>query len=331
MKLFDAAAMLAGFSALLVASGCCVGPGPRPLTISPASAPAGPALAPDKKVDLTVLVYNIWGLPSWMNHASSARYARIACELERLQPDLVLLQEAWTKAAETAVPTNGGWAVARAPAASFFRRNGLLVMSRYPIIGGEFRPFTSAAFPDSIVRKGALKVTVLLPGGQHLNVWNVHLQAGNATRVRSRQIAELASWVRAAEDGQVADLVAGDFNSTPDSPQFQQLSHELGRTAQEIAHQEYFPTYDDLSPNPKAAETLDYLFIRPRIDLSDLEAAPGVRFATADRRQRLSDHLALEVALRLGAAPALITTAGVKEVARSHTTAATRATEPLGY
>jgi endonuclease/exonuclease/phosphatase family metal-dependent hydrolase len=254
----------------------------------------------DADVNLTILTYNVWGLPSWMNHQPKARYARIAGDLERLHPDVALLQEVWTKAAGAVAPTNGGWLVAQASSPYFFRRNGLMVLSRLPISGGEFHRFSQAAFPDSMVRKGALKVTVQTPGGQRLNIWDVHLQS-DAPRVRRRQIRQLVAWVREADNGQVADLVGGDFNSTPDSPEFKLLSRELGPTAHEVAHVPFLPTYDDRSPDPKVAQTIDYLFIRPRSLISKLEAAPALSFTNANLRQRFSDHVALKVAVRFHA------------------------------
>jgi hypothetical protein len=36
-----------------------------------------------------------------------------------------------------------------------------MILSRMPTSGGEFHSFSKAALPDSPVRKGALKVTVL--------------------------------------------------------------------------------------------------------------------------------------------------------------------------
>jgi hypothetical protein len=44
----------------------------------------------------------------------------------------------------------------------------------------EFRAFRAEAWPDSLVNKGALKITVELGPSFRLNIWNVHLQAGSA-------------------------------------------------------------------------------------------------------------------------------------------------------
>jgi endonuclease/exonuclease/phosphatase family metal-dependent hydrolase len=68
--------------------------------------------------------------------------------------------------------------------------------------------------------QGLVNPTIEVADGLRLNVWNVHLQAGGADGIRSRQVAELVGWVQASQDGQIADLVAGDFNCTPESRQY---------------------------------------------------------------------------------------------------------------
>jgi endonuclease/exonuclease/phosphatase family metal-dependent hydrolase len=284
----------------------------------------------DGEVNLTVLTYNVWGLPCWINQEPNARYAKIASDIEHLHPDLVLLQEVWTKSAAAVAPTNGGWMIARAPSANFFRRNGLMILSRLPISGGEFHPFNKAAFPDSIVRKGALKVTVQAPGGQRLNIWDVHLQS-DAPQVRRRQIQQLAAWVRDGDDGQAADLVGGDFNTTPASPEFKLLSRELGQTAHELAHLPFSPTYDGLSPDPRKAQTIDYLFIRPRAPINRLEAAPSITFTNGSPRQRFSDHVALEVALRFHAQSSFASTPITNGFSHQPVAYSSHPTTPLGY
>src|SRR5580765_1293527 len=44
---------------------------------------------------LKIVTFNIWGLPSWITGARSGRYEEIARELDRLDADIVLLQEVW--------------------------------------------------------------------------------------------------------------------------------------------------------------------------------------------------------------------------------------------
>jgi len=282
----------------------CASYAPRSLVIRPGALPKIMRVSDKRTIDFRVVTFNLWGLPRWMNGASEDRYPRIARELEQLQPDLVLLQEVWTKKARASVPAGRDWSTAWSSGqANFFQENGLLTISRHPILGGEFHPFRAAALPDSLVKKGALKVTIEVSNGLRLNVWNVHLQAGGSDAVRSRQIAELVGWVRAANDGQIADLVAGDFNCTPGSPQYQALFQQIGPSVQAISGEPAFTTFDGLSTKPGACQTLDHAFIRVLSDVERVNASARAMF-TADRmKDRLSDHLGIQIALQFSLSP----------------------------
>jgi endonuclease/exonuclease/phosphatase family metal-dependent hydrolase len=292
------AAALAGLVLVIESSGCASGR-PAPLRIDHPIA-AAPANDSDYGVSLKLVTYNVWGLPSWMTGARSGRYPRIARELERLDTDVILLQEAWTPNARKSAPAGTRWAIARAAGQhTFFQQSGLVTLSRFPIIGGRFYPFSRAAFPDRLVNKGVLKVTLQLANGQVLNVWNVHLQDAGSSAVRFTQVRELIMRVRAAEDGQIADLVAGDFNCTPGSSLYQELSHALGPSVQELSGSTPFVTWDGLSAKPGAGETLDHIFVRRRTPFETVQASPHVAFSAARREDRLSDHFGIEAELNL--------------------------------
>jgi endonuclease/exonuclease/phosphatase family metal-dependent hydrolase len=265
-----------------------------------------PASNSDTEFNLKLVTYNIWGLPSWMTGARSGRYPRIARELERLDPDIILLQEAWTAEARKSAPAAGPWSIARAAGQhTFFQQCGLVTLSRFPIVGGEFYPFSRAAFPDYFVNKGVLKVTVRLSSGQRLNVWNVHLQDGGTAELRLSQIRELESHVQAAEDGQIADLVGGDFNCTPESRLFLELANSMGPSVQQLAGAEPFVTWDGMSGKREAGQALDHIFIKRRKKFQIVQAVPRVVFEAERLEQRLSDHFGIEALVTLGTAPSL--------------------------
>jgi endonuclease/exonuclease/phosphatase family metal-dependent hydrolase len=286
------------------ASGCA-SRHPAPLLVQPrAQAVADDSAA--SELNLKLVTYNIWGLPSWMSRARPGRYPRIARELERLDPDIVLLQEAWTAKARKAAPDDGHWSIARAARQhTFFQQSGLMTLSKFPIIGGEFYPFSRAAFPDRFVNKGILKVTVQLQDGRVLNIWNVHLQDGGSAEIRRSQLREIESHVLAAEDGQIADLVGGDFNCTPDSAFVRELADSLGPSVQQLGGANPFVTWDDLSTKPGNGQTLDYIFIRERTKFQNVQAATRVAFTAANLKQRLSDHLGIEAEVKLSLEPSL--------------------------
>ncbi len=180
-----------------------------------------------------------------------------------------------------------------------------MTLSRFPIIGGQFYPFSRAAFPDRLVSKGVLKVSVRVASGQVLNIWNVHLQDGGAEAIRLSQVRELLARVQAAEDGQIADVVGGDFNFTPESRLYRELSKALGHSAQEMSGKSAFVTWDGLSAKPGAGETLDHIFVRRRAAFQTARASPHIAFSAAQRTERLSDHFGIEADLTLSAAPSV--------------------------
>jgi len=296
-KLGRFAWLAAGLPVILGNCGCTAH---RPVPLLVRHAPASVAGKPGERLNFKLVTYNIWGLPSWINGARQERFRGIARELEDLDPDIILLQEAWTAKSRLAVPSSWRWSMARASGQhTFFHQNGLVTLSKFPIIDGEFHPFSRAAFPDCLVRKGALKVTLQLPDGQIVNVWNVHLQQGGAPEIRRSQIHELVAAVQAADDGQLADVIGGDFNCTPGSILFHELETALGPTVHQICGTKPFITWRAAKAKRAREETLDHIFVRPSRTLQETRAFARLVFAPPDHRERLSDHLGIEATLEL--------------------------------
>lgn len=296
--------LVAGLILPLAAAGCA-NHNPRPLSIQSPPAALRQTTTAREQIELKLATFNVWGLPAWINGASPERFLRIARELETAAPDFAVLQEVWTRRAQASAPAGTNWWIARAAQSqSVFRRCGLVTASRHPIVGGEFHPFRCARLPDAIVSKGALKTTIELEPGLRVNLWNVHLQAGesaSAERARCRQIDELAAWVRNAEDGQIADLVAGDFNCEPGTLPYQRLQETIGAGALELGGRNAFCTYDGMKPGGHEHLALDHVLIRLRQPMQTVQASPEVAFASDRVEDRLSDHFGVMVGLSLTA------------------------------
>lgn len=251
---------------------------------------------------LNVVTFNVWGLPKWLNGASSDRFPKIARQLEQIGTDVVLLQEVWTHRSFSKLsegPNGSGrawWTASARHRGTFLGQNGLLTLSRYPIIDAQVRHFGTARLPDSLMHKGALKITILA-NGQKFNVWNVHLQDGDVGMAREQQISQLIGWIANAHDGQVADIVGGDFNSTPESRDFGALVAGIGPDVHQFARGHPFPTWDGLKLAPDAAEALDHIFIRLRQSEYEIAAKQERLFAAARPQDRLSDHMGMEALL----------------------------------
>src|SRR5258708_37091021 len=107
---------------LVVGTSGCASHRPARLQLEPPSH-GSPLRDAEGPPNLRLLSYNIWGLPGWMTGARSGRYPQIARELERLNPDIILLQEAWTAKARKSAPATGSWWTARAAGQrTFFQR-----------------------------------------------------------------------------------------------------------------------------------------------------------------------------------------------------------------
>ena len=290
----------------VITSGCVIGPPPSRVEIQAGGLAATSPSDSAAPASLTLATFNVWGLPSWVNGAPSGRYQKIASQLAQLGSDVVLLQEVWTRRSfdELSEQANGSahtwWTASARHPGSFLGQNGLLTLSRFPIADAMVMYFTAAQPPDSLMSKGALKVTITLGSGQRLNIWNVHLQDGASGRVRARQMAELVGWIRDAQDGQLADIVGGDFNFTPESREFREFVTTVGPDVHQLAGDEAFPTWDGLKPAPGGGQALDHIFVRLRRPTDEVQARPWRIFAGPRPEDRLSDHMGMEAVLTFG-------------------------------
>jgi len=111
-------------------------------------------------------------------------------------------------------------------------------------------------------------------------------------------VRELIARVQGADDGQVADVVGGDFNCTPGSPWYAELSNALGASLQQLGGGAPFVTWDGLSAK-SAGETLDYIFVKTRTSFQSAQGSLRVAFTAPSLDQRLSDHLGIEALVSL--------------------------------
>jgi endonuclease/exonuclease/phosphatase family metal-dependent hydrolase len=213
--------------------------------------PAGIAPAPGT---VSVLTYNVHGAPWPATSGRSADLQQIGARLRGMrglgrQPSIVVLQEAFSQDAQviaheagytTVVSGPGKDDVGTAPMTASDRHfaaqahwwkgetegklvgSGLQILSDYPILAVHkfaFPAFACAGW-DCLANKGALLVTLAVPGGSPIDVLTTHLNSRKASRVpeaRSyyaydRQVEMLDAFVRAVHDPVRPLIAAGDFN-----------------------------------------------------------------------------------------------------------------------
>lgn len=219
----------------------------------------------------SVLTYNIEGVPwpvAWNRPRAFTRIADRLLALRRSghEPQIVLLQEAFSDEAR-AIGRNAGYryvvagpsadevsrvapdAAARQylAAASWWRgethgkllSSGLVVLSDYPVIRVRrmaYPAFACAGF-DCLANKGALLVTVQLPGdASPVDIVTTHLNSRHSSHVddaRSlqayrREVAFLTAFVNRWHDPAHPLIVGGDFNAGTAATRWSVLRRGIG-------------------------------------------------------------------------------------------------------
>lgn len=196
------------------------------------------------------------------------RLELVAREIEALDADIVLLQEAaWTPktglvARRLAERLGMNYVYARANGNrwAILFEEGEAVLSRYPLenAGVQLLEPRPAPFEQRI----ALYAAVRTPIGP-LTVVSVHLTTQEHPEANAGQIAFLAQWVRGLPPQPV--VVAGDFNAAPDMPQMRLLDPEWLDTWR-AAHPDmegFTCCVDSLTAGPQEPmeKRIDYVFL----------------------------------------------------------------------
>jgi hypothetical protein len=282
---------MGGGAAVIAArlTACAAGLAVALLGLAPAHG-GGPAREP---VELSVLTYNLHGLPAWI--AGDDPAARLPVALEKAGAfDLVLIQENWAfrelVEREKRHPLR---ILGESPRRGWLGRNGsgLELLARgvdprerhsdgygvcFGVLGGA---------NDCFANKGFLMARLALAGGGEIDVWNTHLDAGGSPgdqAARAAQLGRLAARIAERSAGR-ALILGGDFNLEWDAaPQRALLEDFLSRTGLSLA-----------AATPPGAwnRRLDYLLLRSGAGttLEVTEAGMADGFVT-DAGAPLSDH-----------------------------------------
>jgi endonuclease/exonuclease/phosphatase family metal-dependent hydrolase len=187
-------------------------------------------------VEITMLNYNVWGIPRHLGGGSAARYELIFKQIEQGPYSIATLQEAWSrKILALSNLTSFPYIAGREGAGRMIGAHGLLTLSRHPIIQEESLIFSRSLGVERHCCKGALFTRIVLPNDQLLDVYNVHLLSATsllseerARPVRAAQIEELHRWVQARTEAGIPVVVLGDFNVHDEEIQYKDLVAAFG-------------------------------------------------------------------------------------------------------
>jgi endonuclease/exonuclease/phosphatase family metal-dependent hydrolase len=223
---------------------------------------------------LSVLTYNVHGMPWPVAAERSSDLAAIGARLQRMRlagtaQQVVLLQETFTADAQ-AIAARAGYRYAvvgpdhaadagrasddaagqtaqwwHGEGVGTLLDSGLMILSDYPITAVRRMAFTAndcAGF-DCLASKGVLLAAITLPGGQIIEVATAHLNSRHASGVSAaradsawaRQWESMRGFVAARRNPAVPLIIAGDFNVGRNAGRRAVLRHALASQPNDAA------------------------------------------------------------------------------------------------
>ena len=232
---------------------------------------------------LKIVSFNIWDLPYWFVKNRQQRILQIADYLQRLDAEIVCLQESfdvrhrrllYERLGMERYYASGGFEETRkVPFAVFDTTGGLVIFSKFPIMQYQFTPFHhfTPSVVERIGRKGVLEATIETPHGI-MQVFNIHLHVGNhffAHKIRVKQLKSVLE--RMQIQPHLPSILAGDFNENALMEQKKFVTMLQSRGLVHSLHfepYEFMPSYRIKNPlvntwinRAKYSRRLDYILV----------------------------------------------------------------------
>lgn len=187
-------------------------------------------IATTHSTDLSVLTYNVRGLPWPVAQRRGEALRRIGRELAEMraagtQPDVVLIQEGFRSEVADLYKASGYryWVQGpgRGGALGKLTGAGLHIFSEAPIVDVRSVAYTACAGLDCLANKGAMLARIAPAGAPTpVEILNTHLNSRRASRAspelalaaHNRQIRQLFEFIARERDPELPMLVGGDFN-----------------------------------------------------------------------------------------------------------------------
>ena len=307
--------------------------------------PVGLARAPHvEPVRFTVLTYNVEGL-SWPARKGRADRLRIiGRQLAMLReegraPDIVLLQEVFSRAAIDAVrasgyanafpgparsqrggeraadlppPPEGGRSLLRGERMGRRAHSGLYILTDWPILRADGEPFSRRACAgfDCMANKGMTMARIAVPGTPvALEVFNTHLNSRGRSRARPEradaahavQLHELDAYIRARRDARLPMVLGGDFNAGSERARFDLLDSLAppGLASRDCAMEAGCQVLLSRDGDEPWADTQDLQFFADGASVAIVPVRVEALFDWHVGGERLSDHDGLLVTYEL--------------------------------
>jgi len=270
---------------------------------------------------LSVLTFNVWGLPDMLAPMTPARTERMAAICETLKdaserPDgwkVILLQEVWTMEDRETLKHCGYPYSADLDEDTHLGDSGLLILSGYPIEEGSVRRLVfkeggkiTRALIDGeyLANKSGLIARILHPIAGPIWAANTHLisvydAADDVYReTRQAQFREFLSWARAVSWGEPL-LIGGDWNFGPDSDLWRETSDAREGLSQLLPLKGFCTFAPTKIDEDLTSCQFDHLLGSERVRATTARAVFDQFIEVDQERLRVSDHLGWETVFEI--------------------------------
>lgn len=284
-------------------------PVPKPTAkpvIDKAPDPIPPQIFNQVGQDLSILTYDVWGLPSLFGTQRKERFARLGDTLNRY--DVVTLQSAFSDDIAVLKETTGFIHHFRVDNSSLVKTNsGLYVLSKYPILTSNFTPFTQCSGVHCLSNKGLLFIRIEHPKIGPIDIYTSHYQGGDSAKAKDIRMADHNRILQEAITRQGQNnpiIITGNFNFLPEQSEYQDLMRRLPLTDvfKKLHPTEAGYTYDPNNPNLAGEGTpgrLDYIFTMNTAKAKITPVEASVTHREAVDGLVLSDHYGVSAKLKI--------------------------------
>lgn len=252
---------------------------------------------------MKILTLNIWGAP-YAKHRS-ARIVKICEEIKRLDPDILLFQEAYLEGnrQELIAGLVDVWRHHHYFPSAIIG-SGLLTMSKYPIVDAVFYKFRMQGKPEDLMRgdyyagKGIGLTRIDTPDGT-IDVYNCHPHAqyepdndNEYAAYTETSLYEAARFID-SQSGASPVVLCGDLNTRPDQAGYCIIT-QLGSLVDTDLHinQSHEITFSADNPYSESDnQCLDYIFAR-NLGVDSIELVMNERLLGSEALA-YSDHYGL--------------------------------------
>ncbi|MGV3524192.1 MAG: endonuclease/exonuclease/phosphatase family protein [Candidatus Sericytochromatia bacterium] len=279
---------------------------PTPVDRAPDPIPAAQFSQASVSDELHLLTYNVWGLPGPLTESRSERFERLGATFNSY--DVVTLQETFSDEIEVLKQSSGFAHHARHDNGNLLRLgSGLYTLSKYPILHTDYQAFDKCTMADCLARKGVLLTRIDHPKIGPIDIYTTHYQAEDGpvpARLRIQTDTPALQALIERNSSTYPVLLTGDFNFTPDSPEYAHFMAQL--PVRDLWREKHpgDPGYTAAPENPykspaEIAKRLDYIFAltRPGVTITPLEVSVTHREPVDGFV--LSDHYGVAAHLRI--------------------------------